>query len=76
MGFRMFIIRHEKENAWLTQILADGKEKVYRYMPDIGMAKKYETITEASMIANACRGRVQMFKMDKKGQPYAEDIKK
>ena len=74
MGFRNYVIRNGTEKAWLTQILADGKEKVYRYMPDIGMAMKIETVTEARRIAKACRGRVQILKMSRSSEPYGEDI--
>ena len=74
MGFRNYVIRNGTEEAWLTHIYADGKEKVYRYMPDIGMAMKIETITEARRIAKASRGRVQAFRMSKSGDPYGEDI--
>lgn len=74
MGFRNYVIKHKTEEAWLTQIIADGHEKVYRYMPDIGMAMKIETVTEARRIAKACRGRVQAFRMSKSGEPYGEDV--
>ena len=76
MGFRTYIIHHEKEEAWLTQILADGKEKVYRYMPDVGMAMQIETLTEARRIAGACRGRVQTLRRGKDGEPYAAEVTK
>lgn len=74
MGFRNYVIKHGKEDAWLTQIIADGHEKVYRYLPDIGMAMKIETVTEARRIAKACRGRVQAFRMSRSGEPYGEDV--
>lgn len=76
MGFRNYVIRNGAEEAWLTHIYADGKEKVYRYMPDIGMAMKIETVTEARRIARACRGRVQAFRISKSGEPYGEDVDK
>jgi hypothetical protein len=74
MGFRNYVIKHGKEDVWLTQIIADGHEKVYRYLPDIGMAMKIETVTEARRIAKACRGRVQAFRMSRSGEPYGEDV--
>lgn len=76
MGFRNYVIKHGKENAWLTQITADGCEKVYHYMPDIGMALKIETVTEARRIAKACRGQAQEFRIDRSGQPYGKDVNK
>ena len=75
MGFRNYVIKNGTEEAWLTQIIADGKDKVYRYLPDIGMAMKIETVTEARRIARACRGRVQVFRMSRSGEPYGEDVK-
>lgn len=75
MAFRRYIIRNRDNEAWLTHIYADGKEKVYRYMPDIGMAMQIETLTEARRIAKACRGRVQMLRRNRSGEPYGEDVK-
>ena len=64
MGFRKYIIRNRDEEAWLVNIFIDKGIKTYRYMPDAGMAIQYETKTEADKVAAACRGRVQILKMD------------
>ena len=72
MGFRKYIIRNRDEDAWLINIYADKAGNVYRYMPDAGMAMQFETKTEATRIAKECRGRVQILKMDRKGNYYAE----
>lgn len=74
MGFRNYVIKHKTEEAWLTQIIADGREKVYWYLPDIGMAMKIETVTEARRIAKASRGRVQILRMSRSSEPYGEDV--
>lgn len=72
MGFRKYIIRNRDEEAWLVNIFIDKGIKTYRYMPDAGMAIQYETKTEADKVATACRGRVQILKMDRSGNYYAE----
>ena len=73
MGFRKYIIRNRDEEAWLVNIFIDKGIKTYRYMPDAGMAIKYETKTEADKVAAACRGQVQILKMDRSGNYYAGD---
>lgn len=76
MGFRKYIIRNGSEEAWLTNIGTDKGRKVYRYMPDAGMAMIIETLHEARKIAKECRGRVQILRRDKSGQLYGEDVGK
>ena len=74
MGFRKYIIRNGGEEAWLTHIYLQGGQKVYRYMPDAGMAMQFATAHEARKIAEECRGRVQILRMRKDGEPYGEDV--
>lgn len=76
MAFRKYIIRNGSEEAWLTNISVDSGVKIYRYMPDAGMAMIVETIHEARKIAKECRGRVQILRRDKSGRPYGEDVGK
>lgn len=72
MGFRKYIIRNRDEDAWLVNVYIDKGTKTYRFLPDVGLAKQYETKTEADRVAAGCRGRVQVLKIDTKGNYYAE----
>ena len=74
MSFRKYIVRNGSEDAWLIHIFMDKDRKVYQYMPDAGMAIRYETMHEAKKIAKACRGKVQILRMDKDGNAFGEDI--
>lgn len=76
MAFRKYIIRNGAEAAWMTHIYSDGGAKVYRYLPDVGMAMTFDTLHEARRIAAACRGRVQVLRMSRSGEPYGEDVDK
>lgn len=75
MGFRNYIIRNGSEDAWLTHIYIENGAKIYRYMPDAGIAMKIDTIHEARKIAEECHGRVQILKMNRNGEAYGEDVK-
>lgn len=72
MGFRKYVIRNRDEDAWLVNIYIEKGTRTYRYMPDAGMAMQFETKLEAENLAKACRGRVQILKMDRSGNYYAE----
>lgn len=70
-----YIIRNRDNAAWLTQIQTEGKQRTYRYLPNVAQAKIYGTRREAEAMAEQCRGLVQILKYKKAGFAYAEDIK-
>ena len=76
MAFRRYIVRERDNNAWLTHIYAEGKERIYRFVPDAREAKIFDTIHEARKVAEGCYGRVQVMKVGKDGTAYGEDVEK
>ena len=76
MAYRKYIVRNRDNNAWLTHIYADGKEKVYRFVPDAREAKVFDTLHEARKTAEGCFGRVQVMRIRKDGTAYGEDVEK
>ena len=75
MAFRKYIIRNRDHAAWLKDVTHEKGETVYTFGKDPAKARIYDTIAEARKMAEACRGRVQVLKMDRKHQAYAEDVK-
>ena len=76
MAYRRYIVRNRDNEAWLTHIYADGKEKIYRFLPDAKEAKVFDTVREARKAAEGCFGRVQVMRIRRDGTAYGEDVKK
>lgn len=76
MAFRRYIVRNRDNKAWLTHIYIEGGTKIYRFIPDAGEAKVFDTLHEAQKAAEGCFGRVQVLKVGRDGIAYGEDVEK